>query len=122
MAKRGRRAESTRTVRKRTTGRFSFARRFRDLRAALGLTQETVASRAKLTPKFLSEVENEHSSPTMGVAVRMVTDGLGLSLAEFFQEDMGSRDEVAKIRALLAGQPAAIRRQALALVRALLRG
>lgn len=119
MANRRRRADSRR-VRKRTPERFDFARRFLELRGGLGLTQETVASRAKLTAKFLSEVENHHSSPTIGVAVRMVIDGLGVSLVEFFG-DTATKDEVAKIRALLAGQPASVRRQALDLIRALVK-
>jgi transcriptional regulator with XRE-family HTH domain len=122
MANRARRPESRRTVRKRTGNGFDFAQRFRSARNGLGLTQEDVATRAKLTSKFLSEVENGHSSPTIGVVVRMVVDGLGISLGEFFSSNETPKDDVARIRALLADKPVSVKRRALALVRALCSG
>lgn len=115
--------KTRRTVRKRTSDRkgFDLARHLRQLRHALDLTQEAVAQRAGVTAKFVSQVENNHASPTFRVVLRLVQDGLGVSLAEFFCGDTGPRDEVAKIHALLAGQPLTVKRKALELVRALLK-
>jgi transcriptional regulator with XRE-family HTH domain len=109
-------------VRKRPTRKpsdFSFADRLRQLRTGLELSQETVAQRAGCSAKFISQVENDHASPTMTRAIRIIVDGLGVPLPEFFRRDSGQRDEIAKIRALLAGRPVAIKRRVLNLVRAI---
>jgi transcriptional regulator with XRE-family HTH domain len=93
-------------------------------RQRLRLTQETIARRAHVTAKYLSEIENGHASPTIGVLERVVELGLGMSLSAFFSaEDPGdTRDDLAKLRALLGSQPQAVRRQALRVIRALVEG
>lgn len=90
-------------------------------REGMGLTQEDVARRAGITPKFLSQIENGHSNPSIAVVERLVEDGLMMTLSEFFSDGVTPRDDVAKIRVALAGQSAAVRRQALAIVKALVR-
>jgi transcriptional regulator with XRE-family HTH domain len=117
-----RQAHRRRAVRKRLRPQgdeFNFAARLRSVRSGLDLTQEAVAHRAGLTAKFISQVENDHSSPTIRVAVRIVEAGLGISLGEFFSGNETPKDDVAKIRSLLSGQPPAVRRRALKMVRAL---
>lgn len=118
MGKRRGRADSHRVVRSRTGDRVWFGQRFRIARRGLELTQETVAARSRITPKFVSEIENGHSNPSVAVAIGMITAGLGISLSEFFTDSTGP-DEVAKIRALLAGEAPSVRRKAVRLIRVL---
>lgn len=84
------------------------------------MTQEVVARRAGVTAKFLSQIENGHSNPSIAAVMSIVESGLGLTLSEFFAEDAASKDDLTKIRALLAGQPPAARRRALRVIKALL--
>lgn len=83
------------------------------------LTQEELARSAKVTAKFVSQLENGHVNVSIGVLQRVVEDGLGLSLSAFFAAD-GVSDEGSLIAEMLAGQPASVRQVAYRLVRALL--
>lgn len=93
--------------------------RLQRLRNAIGVTQEEVARRSRITAKFLSQVENGHSSPSVDVFIRIVELGLGTPLGAFLADGDEDR-EMAAMRALLAGQPAAMRRRAVRLIKALL--
>jgi transcriptional regulator with XRE-family HTH domain len=97
------------------------AARLRQLRTGAGITQETLARSAKLTPKFVSQIENGHVNPSIGVLARLVEDGLRLPLAAFFADgaEGDMRDDLAKLVALFASQPAAVRRRALRVLKAL---
>lgn len=88
-------------------------------RARLKLTQETIARRAHVSAKFVSQIENGHANPTIGVLGRVVELGLGLPLSAFFAGEDGTRDDLAQIRALLGAQTATMRRRALRVLRAL---
>ncbi len=99
----------------RTTGR-----RVRELREAAGITQEELGRRAKLTAKFISQVENGHVNPSIGVVARLAVDGLGLPLSGFFaSEPAGLVDDLAALEALVGAQPPAARKRALRVLRAL---
>lgn len=84
------------------------------------MTQEDTARRAQVTAKYLSLVENDHASPSIAVVTRLVESGLGDSMSAFFDEGTPPRDDTSKIAALLARQPAAVKRRALRVIRALL--
>jgi transcriptional regulator with XRE-family HTH domain len=88
------------------------------LRSAIGVTQEEVARRSRVSAKFLSQVENGHANPSLDVFARIVELGLQTPLGEFFSVD--ADDDRDALRALLVGQPAAVRRRALRVLRALL--
>lgn len=96
-------------------------RRVRAFREAAGLTQEALARRAHLTAKYISEIENGRTNPSIGVIAQLVEHGLGVPLAAFFGADMLTdvRDDLAKLEALFAAQPAAMRRRALRVLKAL---
>ena len=97
------------------------ASRLRHFRTAAGITQETIAHAAKLTPKFVSQIENGHVNPSIAVLTRLVEDGLRLPMAAFFADavDGAARDDLAKLATLFAEQPVHIRRIALRLFEAL---
>lgn len=97
------------------------ARRVRMLRVQAGMTQEDLARAAKVTPKFVSQIENGHVNASIGVLSRLVEDGLGVPLALFFGCDPADdvMGEVQSVLALLANQPVNIRRCAIRLVRVL---
>jgi transcriptional regulator with XRE-family HTH domain len=88
---------------------------------AAGITQEALADAAKLTPKFVSQIENDHVNPSIGVLTRLVEDGLGVSLAAFFADDGEGEvsDDLARLGSLLASQPPSARRIALRLLQVL---
>ena len=94
-------------------------RRLRVFRRQLELTQEALAHRARTTAKYISQIEHGHVSPTIGALRRIVEQGLRVTLSDFFAEPGIANDEIAQIRALLAGQTAAVRRRALRLIRVL---
>lgn len=100
------------------------ARRVRTFRTQAGMTQEQLARAAKVTPKFLSQLENGHVNASIAVLARVVEDGLSMPLATFFGADPDDDvvAEVSTIIALLAGQPEPVRRCAIRLIRALIEG
>jgi transcriptional regulator with XRE-family HTH domain len=79
-------------------------RRLRHFRGESGMTQEAVARAAKLSPKFVSQIENGRVNPSIAVLTRLVEDGLGLSFAVFFAWSSGDGD-LSSVVALLAAQP-----------------
>lgn len=95
--------------------------RVRKLREAAGLTQEELGARSKLTPKFISKVENGHANPSIGVVARLCV-GLHLPLSIFFAEEPESEleQDLAAIALLIGGEPAEARAQAIRILRALL--
>ncbi|MGD9941901.1 MAG: helix-turn-helix domain-containing protein [Burkholderiaceae bacterium] len=62
-------------------GAFQLGERVRRLRAERGLTLEDVAVRAGLARSTLSKIENDHTSPTFEVLLKLA-NGLGLALDE----------------------------------------
>jgi XRE family aerobic/anaerobic benzoate catabolism transcriptional regulator len=95
--------------------------RLRHFRESQGLTQEALALGANLSAKYVSQVENGHANPSIAVVARLVEHGLELPMSAFFARDLGddSRADLAQLVALLGGQPLAVRRRALRLLKAL---
>ena len=100
------------------------ARRVRAFRTQANMTQEQLARAAGVTPKFVSQLENDHVNVSIGVLQRVVEKGLGMPLALFFGSDPADdvMGDVSTVLSILAEQPPAIRRTAIRLVRALVDG
>ena len=99
-----------------------FGQRLRELRRELGLTQDEVATRAGLTSKYLSEVENGHSNPSLLVLHAVAEKGLKMPLAALFTYDTNAKDaqdDSRQLVAIVAGQSRAVRRRALRVLQAL---
>ena len=58
--------------------------RLREQRRRLGLTLETVASRAGITKSHLSEIERDRATPSVGTLIRL-REALSLSLSTIFR-------------------------------------
>jgi len=58
--------------------------RLRHFRKRRGMTQQELADAAGLTPKFISQIENDHVNPTVNTVERLVVRGLHVSLPVFF--------------------------------------
>ncbi len=65
---------------------FSLGGKLRDLRLKNGLTQEELADRAELSKGFISQLENDLTSPSIATLIDILTL-LGSSLKEFFSDD-----------------------------------
>lgn len=59
--------------------------KLRNLRLKMGLTQEELAERSDLTKGFISQLERDHSSPSVDTLDAIVR-ALGSNLTEFFRE------------------------------------
>lgn len=96
-------------------------RRVRQLRDAVALTQEELGRRAKLTPKFISQVENGRVNPSIGVVARLAIDGLGVPLSAFFADSPPGEllDDVHAVTALIGAQSPAARKRAFRVLQAL---
>ena len=78
--------------------------RIKYFRTKLGLTQEALARAAKLTPKFVSQIENGHVNPSIGVLERIVQHGFQVTLGVFFMWEP-DRVDVTAMLAMLARLP-----------------
>lgn len=65
---------------------MDIGKRIRTLRTKSGLTQEELASRCELTKGFLSQLENNYTSPSIQT-LQDITEVLGISLEAFFKEE-----------------------------------
>lgn len=97
------------------------SRRVRAFRTSVKMTQEELGQRARLTQKFISQVENGRANPSIQSLTQIVENGLGMPLSTFFGVDSPGdlRDDLAKLEALFAAQPAVMRRRALRVLQAL---
>ena len=109
------------TRRRVDANRNDVASRLRHFRTTAGITQDALARAARLTPKFVSQIENGHVNPSIAALTRLVEDGLGMPMAAFFATDANGdmRDDLAKLVALFATQPRTVRRRALRVMKAL---
>lgn len=64
---------------------FSIGTKIRDLRLKNGLTQEELADRAELSKGFISQLENDLTSPSIATLIDILTL-LGTSLSDFFSD------------------------------------
>ncbi len=60
--------------------------KIRELRQQYNLTQEELADRCELTKGYISQLENDLTSPSIATLVDIL-NALGTTLAEFFRED-----------------------------------
>lgn len=90
------------------------------LRTPAAMTQQELAHRAKITPEFVSLLENGRVNTSIGVIARIAA-AVGIPLAAFFATDAPDTltDDLAAITALVSAQPEEARKQALTLLRAL---
>lgn len=77
-------------------------RRLRELREARGLSQEALAEKAGLNPKFYSRLEAQGANTTVATLQR-VCAALGVPLSEVFMEpDQPMADDKRVVRELVA--------------------
>ncbi len=74
---------------------MDIGKRIRALRIKNGLTLEELASRSELTKGFLSQLENNLTSPSI-TTLEDITEVLGVSLEEFFKEDKDEQIKFSK--------------------------
>jgi XRE family transcriptional regulator, regulator of sulfur utilization len=94
--------------------------RIKQLRQVRQDTQERLAERIDINPKYLSSIERGEENPTLDLLIR-VAKGLGVELYELFTFDAeGSPDQLRqKLAALLADIPAAELRRVIRVLEAL---
>jgi transcriptional regulator with XRE-family HTH domain len=84
--------------------RKRLGRRLQRLRRLRGLTQEQLAERIDINPKYLSSVERGEENPTLDLLLRLA-EGLQVELPELFQyaPEGESRDRLRqKVEGLIA--------------------
>ena len=69
---------------------MDIGQRIQTLRVAQQMTQEELANRADLTKGFISQIENDESSPSIATLTQIL-DVLGVKLADFFREYKSER-------------------------------
>src|SRR3954467_2149500 len=102
--------------------RRRFGARVRALRDARGLTQEMIADRIDVSPKYVSQLECGQRSPSWETMVALAHHGFEIRLASLMfgiDEDLGA--EVQDLSDVLAGRPREARRDLLQAVRLMLR-
>ena len=67
------------------SGRPEIGRKIRALRLRLGLTQEELAARTELTKGFISQLENDVTSPSIATLMDIL-EALGTDISAFFNE------------------------------------
>ena len=84
------------------------------------MTQDDLGQKAKLSAKFLSQVENGQANPSIGVVARL-SAALNMPLSAFFAREAPGAlvDDLAAITALVSSQPPLVRKRALRVLRAL---
>ena len=93
--------------------------RLRSAREALGLSQETVAARARLNTSYLSQIERAKKAPSLDVLFK-IASAVNLSLAEVFTEqgDPTPALDAREVERLLASVPQDRRAALISLLRA----
>ena len=66
---------------------MNLGEKLRNRRLLMGLTQEELAERSDLTKGFISQVENNMTSPSVDTLAGIVT-ALGTNLSDFFKADL----------------------------------
>jgi transcriptional regulator with XRE-family HTH domain len=102
--------------------RLRLGARIRALRDARGLTQETIADRIEVTPKYVSQLECGQRSPSWETLVAIAHHGFEMKLAALMfglDEDIGA--EIQDLSDMLAGRPKETRRDLLQAMELMLR-
>ena len=69
---------------------MEIGKKIRELRMRKGLTQEELANRSELSKGFISQLENDVTSPSIATLVDVLTC-LGTDLKTFFGEEQDNR-------------------------------
>jgi transcriptional regulator with XRE-family HTH domain len=102
--------------------RHRLGARIRTLRAARGLTQEIIADRIEVTPKYVSQLECGQRSPSWETLVAIAHHGFEIRLAALmFGIDEDVAAEVQDVNDMLAGRPKETRRDLLQAMELMLR-
>ncbi len=72
------------------SGRPEIGRKIRAMRLRLGLTQEELAARTELTKGFISQLENDVTSPSIATLMDIL-EALGTDISTFFTEQKEER-------------------------------
>ena len=83
--------------------RMDIGTRIKALRVAQQMTQEELANRADLTKGFISQIENDESSPSIATLTQIL-DVLGVKLADFFREYKSERVVFGRLARVLASE------------------
>ncbi len=65
---------------------MQIGKKIKELRTRIGLTQEELASRCELTKGFLSQLENDLTSPSI-ITLSDIVEALGTNMSQFFKEE-----------------------------------
>ena len=65
---------------------MDFGKKIKQLRTVLGLTQEELANRCELTKSYISQLENNKTSPSLAT-LSQILEVLGTSFSLFFHEE-----------------------------------
>ena len=102
--------------------RHRLGARIRALRDARGLTQEMIADRIDVTPKYVSQLECGQRSPSWETLTAIAHQGFAVKLAALmFGIDEDTGVEVQELSDLLAGLPEQARRDLLRAMELMLR-
>ena len=72
------------------TGKPEIGRKLKRLRLKLGLTQEELAARTELTKGFISQLENDITSPSIATLMDIL-EALGTDISAFFNDRSDAR-------------------------------
>ena len=67
--------------------------KIKELRLSFGLTQEELADRCELTKGYISQLENDLTSPSIATLIDILS-ALGTTLKEFFADDDGTEEKI----------------------------
>ena len=67
--------------------------KLKDMRQRKGLTQEELADRCELTKGYISQLENDLTSPSIATLIELL-NALGSSLSDFFKEEKDRKSVV----------------------------
>ena len=65
---------------------MDLGKKIRQMRSVLNLTQEELANRCELTKSYISQLENNKTSPSLATLTQIL-EVLGTNLADFFNEE-----------------------------------
>ena len=65
---------------------MDFGDKIKQLRTVYGLTQEELANRCELTKSYISQLENNKTSPSLAT-LSQILDVLGTNFSDFFYEE-----------------------------------
>ena len=65
---------------------MELGKKIKQMRTVLGLTQEELANRCELTKSYISQLENDKTSPSLATLTQIL-EVLGTNLADFFNEE-----------------------------------